>query len=63
MSVINRPNQVPQLQRLYQSNIHTPQYLKRGGDKFIVTAFIGLTAIGLAGALYGATKMARGVKN
>ncbi|KAG0241982.1 hypothetical protein B0O80DRAFT_446781 [Mortierella sp. GBAus27b] len=62
MSLINRPNNVPQLQRLYQTNVHVPQYLKKGGDKFVVSAFITLTAIGLAGSLYGATKMARGIK-
>ncbi|KAG0322866.1 hypothetical protein BGZ99_003117 [Dissophora globulifera] len=63
MSLINRPNPVPHLQRLYQTNTHVPIYLKKGGDKVILPVFVGLIAIGLAGSLYGATKMARGVKN
>ncbi|KAI7816707.1 hypothetical protein BC939DRAFT_468047 [Gamsiella multidivaricata] len=63
MSLINRPNPVPHLQRLYQTNTHVPIYLKKGGDKFVMTAFVGLMAVGLTGSLYGATKMARGVKN
>ncbi|KAI1298189.1 hypothetical protein EDD11_006871 [Mortierella claussenii] len=63
MSIINRPNPVPHLQRLYQTPTHVPIYLRRGGDKFIITAFSSLIVIGLAGSLYGATKMARGVKN
>ncbi|KAF9310463.1 hypothetical protein BGZ81_000256 [Podila clonocystis] len=63
MSLINRPNQVPHLQRMYQTPTHVPIYLRKGGDKFVMTAFCGLMAVGLAGSLYGATKMARGVKN
>ncbi|KAF8936508.1 hypothetical protein EDD21DRAFT_384626 [Dissophora ornata] len=63
MSLINRPNPVPHLQRLYQTNTNVPIYLKKGGDKFIMTAFAGLMTVGLIGSLYGATKMARGVKN
>ncbi|KAF9580799.1 hypothetical protein BGW38_002405 [Lunasporangiospora selenospora] len=62
MSIVTRPNRVPELQRLYQTNTHIPIYLKKGGDKFVVGAFITLTTIGLVGALYGSTKMARGVK-
>ncbi|KAF9963662.1 hypothetical protein BGZ65_001488 [Modicella reniformis] len=63
MALINRPNPVPHLQRLYQAPNHVPIYLRKGGDKFILTALIGMTTIGLLGSLYGATKMARGVKN
>ncbi|KAI1299796.1 hypothetical protein EDD11_006429 [Mortierella claussenii] len=63
MSLIDRPNQVPHLQRFYQANTHVPIYLRKSGDKFIMTAFTGLMAVGLIGSLYGATKMARGVKN
>ncbi|KAF9180284.1 hypothetical protein BGZ51_006308 [Haplosporangium sp. Z 767] len=63
MSLINRPNPVPHLQRLYQAPNHTPIYLRKGGDKFVMTAFAGLMAVGVIGSLYGATKMARGVKN
>ncbi|KAF9144788.1 hypothetical protein BGX30_011418 [Mortierella sp. GBA39] len=63
MSLINRPNPVPHLQRLYQKPTHVPIYLRRGGDKFIMTGFGTLVTVGIVGALYGATKMARGVKN
>ncbi|KAG0009966.1 hypothetical protein BGZ81_003054 [Podila clonocystis] len=63
MSLVNRPNQVPHLQRLYQVPTHTPIYLRRGGDKFILTVYIGLTTVGLVGSLYGTTKMVRGIKN
>ncbi|KAF9280023.1 hypothetical protein BGZ70_007020 [Mortierella alpina] len=63
MSLVNRPNPVPHLQRLYQAPTHTPIYLRKGGDKFIMTAFAGIMTVGLLGSLYGATKMARGVKN
>ncbi|KAF9903808.1 hypothetical protein EC991_003366 [Linnemannia zychae] len=63
MSLINRPNPVPHLQRMYQTPTHVPIYLRKGGDKFIMTAFGSMLLVGLAGSLYGATKMARGVKN
>ncbi|KAF9093683.1 hypothetical protein BGX23_003025 [Mortierella sp. AD031] len=63
MSLVNRPNPVPHLQRLYQTNTHVPTYLKKGGDKFILAGFGSLMLVGLVGSLYGATKMARGVKN
>ncbi|KAG0325337.1 hypothetical protein BG004_003247 [Podila humilis] len=63
MSLIQRPNQVPQLQRMYQAPSHVPIYLRKGGDKFIMAGFCGIMAVGLAGSLFGATKMARGVKN
>ncbi|ORZ19183.1 hypothetical protein BCR41DRAFT_351701 [Lobosporangium transversale] len=63
MSLINRPNPVPHLQRLYQTPSHTPIYLRKGGDKFIMAGFVCLAGVGLIGSLYGATKMARGVKN
>ncbi|KAF9917222.1 hypothetical protein FBU30_000876, partial [Linnemannia zychae] len=59
MSLVNRPNPVPHLQRLYQTPSHTPIYLRRGGDKFIMTAFASIMAVGLVGSLYGASKMAR----
>ncbi|KAG0001991.1 hypothetical protein BGZ80_010453 [Entomortierella chlamydospora] len=63
MSLVNRPNPVPHLQRLYQAPSHVPIYLRKGGDKVIMTGFVGLLAVGLVGSLYGASKMARGVKN
>ncbi|KAF9938488.1 hypothetical protein BGZ67_010791 [Mortierella alpina] len=63
MSLITRPNPVPHLQRLYQAPTHTPIYLRKGGDKFVMTGLVGLLSVGIVGALYGATKMARGVKN
>ncbi|KAF9431745.1 hypothetical protein BGZ76_011743 [Entomortierella beljakovae] len=63
MSLVNRPNPVPHLQRFYQAPNHSPIYLRKGGDKIIMTGMVGLLAIGLVGSLYGATKMARGVKN
>ncbi|KAF9425983.1 hypothetical protein BGZ94_007059 [Podila epigama] len=63
MSLINRPNQVPQLQRMYQAPSHTPIYMRKSGDKFVMTAFVSIMAVGLVGSLFGATKMARGDKN
>ncbi|KAF9539029.1 hypothetical protein EC957_005858 [Mortierella hygrophila] len=63
MSIINRPNPVPHLQRLYQAPTHVPIFLRKGGDKFIMTAFGSIMLVGLVGSLYGATKMARGIKN
>ncbi|KAF9428298.1 hypothetical protein BGZ94_002846 [Podila epigama] len=62
MSLINRPNQVPHLQRLYQVHTNTPIYLRRGGDKPILIVYASLLTVGLIGSLYGSTKMARGVK-
>ncbi|KAG0252631.1 hypothetical protein BG011_006867 [Mortierella polycephala] len=63
MSLVNRPNPVPHLQRLYQVPNHTPIYLRRGGDKFIMAAFAGLLTVGVVGSMYGATKMVRGIKD
>ncbi|KAG0334466.1 hypothetical protein BG004_000397 [Podila humilis] len=63
MSLINRANKVPHLQRLYQVPTNTPIYLRRGGDKAIMTVFLSMITIGVVGSSYGMTKMARGVKN
>ncbi|KAG0247904.1 hypothetical protein BG011_000758 [Mortierella polycephala] len=63
MPLVNRPNPVPHLQRLYQAPTHTPIYLRRGGDKIIMTVFIGMISVGAIGSLWGATKMVRGIKD
>ncbi|KAF9920244.1 hypothetical protein FBU30_009968 [Linnemannia zychae] len=62
MSLINRPNPVPHLQRLYQTPSNVPIYLRRGGDKFIISAFSAVLTVGLIASLYGASNMARGIK-
>ncbi|KAF9976383.1 hypothetical protein BGZ73_008661 [Actinomortierella ambigua] len=63
MSLINRPNPVPRLQRMYQAPSANPIYLRRGGDKAIMLGFTAILTVGLIGSLYGTTKMARGIKN
>lgn len=42
-----------------QAPTHTPIYLRKGGDKFILITFASMLAVGIAGSVYGATKMAR----
>lgn len=42
-----------------QKPTHVPIYLRRGGDRFILTGFGALVTVGIVGALYGTTKMAR----
>ncbi|KAF9166344.1 hypothetical protein DFQ27_000721 [Actinomortierella ambigua] len=63
MSLINRPNPVPRLQRMYQTPSASPIYLRRGGDKVIMAGFTAILTVGLIGSLWGTQKMARGIKN
>ncbi|OZJ03443.1 hypothetical protein BZG36_03177 [Bifiguratus adelaidae] len=62
MSLVIRPNRVPAQQALFQAPSHTPLYLKGPRDRFFVFTTFGVLGLGLIGALYGATKMARGQK-
>ncbi|ORX96920.1 hypothetical protein K493DRAFT_314284 [Basidiobolus meristosporus CBS 931.73] len=59
----NRPNNVIQKQKLYQSQVHKPVWLKAPGDKAIVVTFFLFVGTALSGALYGTVQLARGKKD
>ncbi|KAJ1969844.1 hypothetical protein H4R35_006035 [Dimargaris xerosporica] len=62
-SLVYRRNRVPEHQRLYQTNLKAPIYLRRGGrDKLLVYGAGALLAVGVAVTSYEFSKLLRGAK-
>ncbi|CAO3634206.1 unnamed protein product [Cunninghamella blakesleeana] len=63
MSLVNRPNNVLANQRYFQAPSKTPLFLRGPRDKlFVYTTFL-VIGTGLAGSLYGLTRMVRDLKD
>ncbi|KAJ1986188.1 hypothetical protein H4R33_003496 [Dimargaris cristalligena] len=59
-SIVNRRNRVPELQRLYQTNLKAPIYLRGGPrDKIVVYGAYSLLAFGVALTGYEFSKLLR----
>ncbi|KAI8344292.1 hypothetical protein BC941DRAFT_408266 [Chlamydoabsidia padenii] len=63
MSLIDRPNHVISHQRYFQAPSKTPLFLRGPRDKLFVYGTFLILSTGLAGSLYGATRLARDLKN
>ncbi|KAI8986939.1 hypothetical protein BDB01DRAFT_849106 [Pilobolus umbonatus] len=61
--LLDRPNHVIEHQRYYQQRANVPLFLRGPRDKLFVFGTLAVLGTGLCGALYGVTRMARGIKN
>ncbi|ORX92843.1 hypothetical protein K493DRAFT_316344 [Basidiobolus meristosporus CBS 931.73] len=63
MDFVNRPNHMLERQKLFQSQVSKPVWLKGPRDKVLVTSFFVFLGAGLVGSLYGTVQLIRGKKD
>ncbi|KAF1800858.1 hypothetical protein V8B55DRAFT_1532156 [Mucor lusitanicus] len=63
MSLVNRPNRVLEQQRYFQQPSNKLLFMRGPRDKLFVYGTFLVLGTGLVGGLWGAVKMARGVKD